>query len=144
MSFFLVIPVTRKVKGYTRFLVKGYTRLVRMYVIGRRKRYRPHKVCLFLAGSLAESIWQCPCVCPSVCPFVRLSVWTLRSRKLLSCWPVTHRVKDFPTNIVTIYNRFVGKYSAWAIMRFCSILRMAGLKRFCVNASIFYFHTRYS
>jgi len=31
----MVIPVTRRVKGYTRF--------VRKYVTGRRKRFRPHQ-----------------------------------------------------------------------------------------------------
>jgi len=39
---------TRRVKGYTRFVGK--------YVIGRRKRFLPHKVYIFLTGSLAESI----------------------------------------------------------------------------------------
>jgi len=36
----LVIPVTRRVKGYTRFVGK--------YVTGRRKRFQPHKVYIFL------------------------------------------------------------------------------------------------
>jgi len=35
-----VIRVTRRVKGYTRFVEK--------YVTGRRKRFRPHKVYIFL------------------------------------------------------------------------------------------------
>jgi len=35
-----VIPVTRRVKGYTRFVGK--------YVTGRRKRFRSHKVYIFL------------------------------------------------------------------------------------------------
>jgi len=37
--FFIFIPVTRRVKGYTRFVGK--------YVTGRRKRFRPHKVCIY-------------------------------------------------------------------------------------------------
>jgi len=36
----VIIPVTRRVKGYTRFVGK--------YVTGRRKRFRPHKVYIFL------------------------------------------------------------------------------------------------
>jgi len=35
----LVIPVTRRVKGYTRIVGK--------YVTGRRKRFRPHKAYIF-------------------------------------------------------------------------------------------------
>jgi len=54
-SFGVFIPVTRRVKGYTRFVgkipvtrrVKGYTRFVGKYT-GRRKRFRPHKVYIFL------------------------------------------------------------------------------------------------
>jgi len=53
----LVIPVTRRVKGYTRFVGK--------YVTGRRKRFRPHKVYIFLIRITS-----------------RPSGWTLRSRKL--------------------------------------------------------------
>jgi len=37
---YIFIPVTRRVKGYTRFFGK--------YVTGRRKRFRPHKVHIFL------------------------------------------------------------------------------------------------
>jgi len=37
---FIFIPVTRRVKGYTRFVEK--------YVTGRRKRFRPHKVYIIL------------------------------------------------------------------------------------------------
>jgi len=36
----IFIPVTRRVKGYTRFVGK--------YVTGRRKRFRPHKVYIIL------------------------------------------------------------------------------------------------
>jgi len=37
---FILIPVTCRVKGYTRFVGK--------YVTGRRKRFRPHKVYIIL------------------------------------------------------------------------------------------------
>jgi len=66
-SEIVFIPVTRRVKGYTRFVGK--------YVTGRRKRFRPHKVYIFLIRNtsrvdLAMSV--CPSdrlsVCPSVCP----------------------------------------------------------------------------
>jgi len=50
----VIIPVTRRVKGYTRFVGK--------YVTGRRKRFRPHNV--YSRVDLAMS----------VCPSVRLSV----------------------------------------------------------------------
>jgi len=36
----MFIPATRRVKGYSRFVGK--------YVTGRRKRFRPHKVYIFL------------------------------------------------------------------------------------------------
>jgi len=36
----IFIPVTRRVKGYTRFVGK--------YVTGRRKRFRPHKVYIYI------------------------------------------------------------------------------------------------
>jgi len=42
----IFIPVTRRAKGYTRFVgkyVKGYTRFVGKYVTGRRKRFRVGK-----------------------------------------------------------------------------------------------------
>jgi len=38
--YIIFIPVTGRVKGYTRF--------VRKYVTGRMKRFRPHKVHIFL------------------------------------------------------------------------------------------------
>jgi len=55
------IPVTRRVKGYTRFVGK--------YLTDRRKRFRPHKVYIFLIritsrGDLAMS----------VCPSARMNV----------------------------------------------------------------------
>jgi len=40
MTMSIFIPVTRRVKGYTRFVGK--------YVTSRRKRFRPHKVYIFL------------------------------------------------------------------------------------------------
>jgi len=54
---YVFIPVTRRVKGNTRFVGK--------YVTGRRKRFRPHKVYIFLIRitsrvDLAMSV--CPCV----------------------------------------------------------------------------------
>jgi len=52
----IFIPVTRRVKGYTRFVGK--------YVTGRRKRFRPHKVYIFLI---------CPSVRLSVCLSVRMN-----------------------------------------------------------------------
>jgi len=65
----IFIPVTRRVKVYTRFVGK--------YVTGRRKRFRPHKVYIFLIRITSQID-----LAMSVCPPVRLSVWTLRSRKL--------------------------------------------------------------
>jgi len=40
--FFVILPVTRRVKWCTRFVGK--------YVTDRRKRFRPHKVYIFLNG----------------------------------------------------------------------------------------------
>jgi len=39
-AIYIFIPVTRRVKGYTRFVGK--------YVTGRKKRFRPHKIYIFL------------------------------------------------------------------------------------------------
>jgi len=58
----IFIPVTRRVKGYTRFVGK--------YVTGRRKRFRPHKVCIFLIRSTSR-VDLAMSVCPSVCPVER-------------------------------------------------------------------------
>jgi len=57
----VVIPVTRRVKGYTRFVGK--------YVTGRRKPFRPHKVDIFLIRITSRVD-----LAMSVCPSVRLSV----------------------------------------------------------------------
>jgi len=57
----LVIPVTRRVKGYTRFVGK--------YVTDRRKRFRPHKVYIFLMRITSRVD-----LAMSVCSSVRLSV----------------------------------------------------------------------
>jgi len=57
----IVIPVTRRVNGYTRF--------VGMYVTGRRKRFRPHKVYIFFIRITSRVD-----LAMSVCPSVRLSV----------------------------------------------------------------------
>jgi len=55
----LIIPVTRRVKGYTRFVGK--------YVTGRRKRFRSHKVYIFLIR-ITSRVDLAMSVCPSVCP----------------------------------------------------------------------------
>jgi len=60
--FAFTIPGTRSVEGYSRFVEK--------YVTGRRKRFRPHKVYLFLIRITSRS------------SHVRLSVRTLWSLKL--------------------------------------------------------------
>jgi len=57
---FLVIPVTRRVKGHTRFVGK--------YVTGRRKRFRPHQVYIFLIRITSRVD-----LAMSVCPFVRMN-----------------------------------------------------------------------
>jgi len=54
---YIFIPVTRRVKRYTRF--------VRKYVIGRRKRFRPHKVYIFLIR-ITSRVDLAMSVCPSV------------------------------------------------------------------------------
>jgi len=69
LIFNIFMPVTRRVKGYTRFVGK--------YVTGRRKRFRPHTVYIFLIRITSRVD-----LAMSVCPSVRLSGWTLRSRKL--------------------------------------------------------------
>jgi len=74
------IPVTRRVKGYTRFVGK--------YVTGRRNLFRPHKVLIFLNRRISAEISE-----------------TIRARILgfgIPVIPVTRRVKG--------YTRFVGKY----------------------------------
>jgi len=58
---YIFIPVTRRVKGYTRFVGK--------YVTGRRKRFRPHKVYILLIRITSRVD-----LAMSVCPSVRLSV----------------------------------------------------------------------
>jgi len=64
-DMFVIIPVTRRVKGYTRFVGKCVT--------GRRKRFRPHKVYIFLIR-ITSRVDLSMTVCPSGS--------TLRSRKL--------------------------------------------------------------
>jgi len=66
----IFIPVTRRVKGYTRFVGKCVT--------GRRKRFQPHKVCIFLIRTTSRVN-----LAMSVCTSVRLSVWKLRSYRFL-------------------------------------------------------------
>jgi len=53
----IIIPDTRRIKGYTRFVGK--------YVTGRRKRFRPHEVCIFLIR-IASRVDLAMSVCPSV------------------------------------------------------------------------------
>jgi len=55
--YFIFIPVTRRVKGYTRFVGK--------YVTGRRKRFRPHQVYIFLIR-ITSRVDLAMSVCPSV------------------------------------------------------------------------------
>jgi len=55
----VIIPVTRRVQGYTRFVGK--------YVTGRRKRFRPHKVYIFLIR-ITSRVDLAKSVCLSVCP----------------------------------------------------------------------------
>jgi len=69
------IPVTRRVKGYTRFVGK--------YVTGRRKRFRPHKVYIFLIRITSQVD-----LAMSVCPPVRMNAEiseTIRAGLLRFC-----------------------------------------------------------
>jgi len=58
-QFIVFIPVTRRIKGYTRFVGK--------YVTGIKKRFRPHKVCIFLIR-ITSRVDLYMSVCPSACP----------------------------------------------------------------------------
>jgi len=53
----LIIPVTRRLEGYTKFVGR--------YVTGRRKRFRPHKVYIFLIR-ITSRVDLSMSVCPSV------------------------------------------------------------------------------
>jgi len=64
-SVFFAITVTRRVKGWTRFVEK--------YVTGRRKRFRPHKVYIFLIR-ITSRVY----LAKSVCPYER---WDLGNYK---------------------------------------------------------------
>jgi len=55
----IFIPVTRR--------VKGYTRLVGKYVTSRRKRFLPHKVYILLIR-ITSRVDIAMSVCLSVCP----------------------------------------------------------------------------
>jgi len=68
----IFIPVTRRVKGYTRFFGK--------YVTGRRKRFRPHKVYIFLIR-ITSRVDLAMSVCPSVRMNSEISE-TIRARLL--------------------------------------------------------------
>jgi len=61
----VIIPVTCRVKGYTRFVGR--------YVTGRRKRFRPHKVYKFLIRITSRVD-----LAMSVCPYER---WDLENYK---------------------------------------------------------------
>jgi len=56
-SAHILIPVTRRVKGYTRFVGR--------YVTGRRKRFRPNKVYIFLIRITSRVDLIRLSVCPS-------------------------------------------------------------------------------
>jgi len=66
---YIFIPVTRTAKGYTRF--------VRKYVTGRRKRFQPHKVYIFLIRIRSRVD-----LARSVCLSVRMNAETIRARLL--------------------------------------------------------------
>jgi len=66
----IVIPFTRRVKGYTRFVGK--------YVTGRKKRFRPHKVYIFLIRITSRVDLA---MCPSVHMNAEISE-TIRARLL--------------------------------------------------------------
>jgi len=68
-GIYIVIPATRKVKGYTRFVGK--------YVAGRSKRFQPHKVYIFLI-----TITSRVDLAMSVCPYERWDLGTIISRLL--------------------------------------------------------------
>jgi len=70
----IFIPVTRRVKGYTRF--------VGMYVTGRRKRFRHHKVYIFLIR-ITSRVDLAMAVGPSVRMNAEISE-TIRARLLRS------------------------------------------------------------
>jgi len=68
----IFIPVTRRVKGHTRF--------IGMYVTGRRKRFRPHQVCIILISIISQVD-----LAMSICPSVRMNAEiseTIRARIL--------------------------------------------------------------
>jgi len=56
----VVIPVTRRVKGNTRFVGK--------YTTGERKRFRPRKIYIFLIR-ITSRVDLAKSVCPSISPF---------------------------------------------------------------------------
>jgi len=66
------IPITRRVRGYTRF--------IGMYVAGRRNRFRPHSVYLFLIR-ITRRVDLAMSVCPSVRMNAEISE-TIRARQL--------------------------------------------------------------
>jgi len=59
ITVYILIPVTRREKGYTRFVGK--------YETGRWKRFRPHKEYIFLVRIISRVDLAMP-VCQSVFP----------------------------------------------------------------------------
>jgi len=57
-AYILFILVTRRVKGYTKFVGK--------YVTGRRKRFRPHKEYIHILDQDHRRVDLAMSVCPSV------------------------------------------------------------------------------
>jgi len=72
LGYTVFIPVTRRVKRYTRFVGK--------YVTGRRKRFRTHKVYIFFI-KITIRIDLAMSVCPSVRMNAEISE-TIRARLL--------------------------------------------------------------
>jgi len=74
----VIIPVTRRVKGYTRFFGK--------YVTGKRKRFRPHEVYMFLIR-ITSRVDLPMSVCLSVRMNAEISE-TIKARLLRFCMQI--------------------------------------------------------
>jgi len=67
--YVMFIPVTRRLKGYTRFVGK--------YATGRGKRFRPHKVYIFLIG-ITSRVDLAMSVCPDErCDLGNYKSWSI-------------------------------------------------------------------
>jgi len=93
----VIIPLTRRVKGYTRFVGK--------YVTGRRKRFRPHKVYIFLIR-ITNRVDLAMSVRLSICLSVRMNAEiseTIQARllKFISAECHAHSNAHKPRNPVT-------------------------------------------